>query len=399
MRFTRILLLVAVAAAVAGVLVPSAGALAFPDMPCPVNTGGIIKICPQGETGKAYSLQLQGREGTGCVPYVTFKASGELPPGLTLSSSGLITGTPTQVGERTFWVEMKDIPAAEGGPSWCNESPPNSTQRQFSITVVLGLQIAQRQSVLTPGQLNTPYSLQFSAVGGASPTWTVSSGSLPAGITLNSSTGLLAGTPTATGAYTFKITATAGGRSDSQTYSMSVVEPLKLTAAKPVGEVGIAFQLAPQATGGKQGYTFSLDGVLPAGLSVDNATGAISGKPTAPGAATVKLTVRDALGLTSTLDLHFNIVGRLLITKTPLKAATVGKAYKVTLKSTAGARPRTWLLLGGRPGSLPKGMKLNARTGVISGTPTKSGTYRLRLQVTDALGAHSAAGFVLKVTG
>jgi putative Ig domain-containing protein len=54
-------------------------------------------------------------------------------------------------------------------------------------------------------------------------------------------------------------------------------------------------------------------------------------------------------------------------------------------------------MLGGRPGLLPAGMKLNARTGQLSGTPRKAGTYRLRLQVTDKLGVHSAAGFVLKV--
>ena len=55
------------------------------------------------------------------------------------------------------------------------------------------------------------------------------------------------------------------------------------------------------------------------------------------------------------------------------------------------------IMLGGRPGVLPPGMKLNARTGRLSGTPSKAGTYRLRLQVADKLGAHSAAGFVIRV--
>ena len=91
------------------------------------------------------------------------------------------------------------------------------------------------------------------------------------------------------------------------------------------------------------------------------------------------------------------VAGKLLITKRPLKAAKVGKAYKVTLLARGGVLPRKWNLLGGRPGFLPKGMKLNGRTGVISGTPTKAGTYYLRLQVVDKLGAKSAAPYVLKV--
>jgi putative Ig domain-containing protein len=396
MRFTRFLLLLLAAAAIAGVAVPKANALAFEDTVCPFIPGTLIKLCPQAELGKAYSYQIKGRNGTGCVPYVKFKAIGALPGGLSLASDGTISGVPTQFGEYTFWVGMQDIPHEEGGVDWCSDS--KSTEEQFRIVVLQGIKILQSQGTLTPGQLNTAYNMQFTAAGASSSlVWSVSSGSLPPGLNLNSSTGALTGTPTATGDYGFKITATQDSHSDTQTYSMSVVEPLRLTSPPAVGEVGIALSVAPQASGGKQGYTFTLDGVLPAGLTFDAATGAISGNPTAPAAATVNVTVKDALGLTTTANLRFNIVARLLITKTPLKAAKVGKAYRLFLKSTGGARPRAWVLLGGKPGTFPKGMKLDARTGLISGTPKKAGVYRLRLQVTDALGAHSAAGFVLKV--
>jgi hypothetical protein len=394
MRITRLLLLVVAAAAIAGISVPAANALAFPDSPCPVNNGGTVKICPQGQTGKPYSLQLQGREGTGCVPYVSFKADGSLPAGLTLSSSGLISGTPTQVGESIFWVEMTDIPASQGGPSWCNENPPNSTQRQFSISIVQGLQIQQRQSTLTPAQLNTNYNLQFSASGG-SPTWAVSSGALPPGLTLSSS-GLLSGTPTTQGDYGFKITASDGSRSDTQTYSISVVPKLQISGApRGVAEAGVPFQLAPSATGGKPAYSWSLDGgtTLPAGLSLDAASGAISGTPAAPGHATVQLRVTDSLGLTSTLNVSFTVVPHLLLAKKTLRAATAGAAYSALIAKTGGARPFKWTISGG-----PQGLKLNAR-GQLSGTPRKAGTYRLKVKVTDALGAASTRTYVLKVTG
>jgi hypothetical protein len=388
MRFTRLLLLMVAAAAIAGIVVPSAGALTFPDDVCPVANGTVIKVCPQGEVGKSYSYQIKGRDGTGCVPYVEFKSIGTMPPGLSISSSGLISGTPTGTGEYVFFIQMKDIPSWQGGVFWCGDDA--STEKQFSITIIQGLQIQQRQSALTPGQLTVPYNLQFTATGG-SPTWTASSG-LPAGLTL-SSAGLLSGTPTAAGDYTFKVTATAGSRSDSQTYSMSVVPKLVVGPTKNAAEVGVPFEFAPQASGGKPGYTWNIGGTLPTGLTLNAATGAVTGTPTAPGTFALKLTVKDSLGLTTTVDFPLTVAAQLLVTKASLPAAKVGRAYHATLRATGGLAPRKWRAIG----ALPKGLKLDARTGRITGTPREAGTFRVRFTVTDKLGVHSSAGLILKV--
>jgi hypothetical protein len=394
MRFSRLLLLLVAAAAIAGVLVPAAGALTYPDDICPVRDNTVIKVCPSGETGKAYSYQIKGREGTGCVPEVTFKSVGTMPPGLSISSNGLISGVPNQSGTYVFWINMRDVPSWEGGAPWCSDD--RSTERQFEITIFQGVQIQQRQSVLTPGQLTMPYSLQFSAIGGT-PTWSISSGSLPAGLALSSS-GLLSGTPTATGDFSFKVTASVGSRSDTQTYSMSVVPKLVIGPTNTAAEVGLVYRFVPQATGGKPGYTWTLDGVLPSGLTIDSASGAISGTPTTPLKSSLKLTATDSLGLTSTVAFPLTVAPALLVTKKALPAAKVGSAYRATLRATGGVTPRTWRILGGRPGLLPTGLRLNARTGQITGTPRQAGTFHLRIQVTDKLRAHSALGFVLKVS-
>ena len=145
----RILLLFALAAGVAVVAVPSAGALTFPDDICPVRAGTVIKVCPSGETGKPYTYQLKGRDGTGCVPYVKFSLlNSAVPPGLSLTSDGLISGTPTTPGVYGFWIKMQDD---KGAVSWCNDDA--ATEREFEITIVQGLQINQRESHLPPAQI------------------------------------------------------------------------------------------------------------------------------------------------------------------------------------------------------------------------------------------------------
>jgi hypothetical protein len=380
MRFTKIFFIVV---AVALVVVPAALAIRFTDES--FNT-------PLGETGKAYSHKLDGAGGCGpALPYQFSILSGSLPPGLTLAKSGVISGTPTQGGSYSFWIELSDQnpPSA----SWC---VPADAQRQFSITVVAGLTI--QQNALSPAATNTPYNVQLTASGGGSQVWSLKSGQLPAGLTLSSS-GLISGTPTTIGDSTFVVQVTDVNRTDTETYTLSVVQQLKITPPKSTaGEVGVPFSLALKSTGGRPANTWSVEGTLPAGLSLNAATGDITGTPTAAGPHAVKVRVTDSLGLTDTVDVPLTVAAKLSVVKKLLPAARVGKAFRAKLASRGGVGPLKWNILGGRPGLLPAGIKFNAKTGSFSGTPTRAGLYRLRMQVVDKLGVKSAVGITLKVS-
>jgi putative Ig domain-containing protein len=382
MRFTRVFLLTALFALVA---VPAAFAIRFTDDSYNMPTGTV---------GQPYSKTFGGAGGCGpALPYQYSILSGNLPPGLSLSSGGTIGGTPTAAGNYSFWVNLSDQnpPSAD----WCR---PESAQREFTITVNGGapaVPLSINQAALAPkfATVSAPYSVQLSAAGGGTQTWSVVEGSLPAGLQLSSS-GLISGTPTATGDFTFKVRVSDGTRSATQAYSLSVVQPLKIAAVTvPAGEVAVPFSLGPTVGGGKGGYTWSAAG-LPAGVSLDAATGRLSGSPTAPGSFSVKLTVTDSLGLTDTVDVTLTVAEKLATSTHALRAAKAGRAFALRLATTGGVAPRTWKVVRG---ALPAGVHFSTRTGAFSGTPKRAGKTTLVLQVTDKLGATARVTLKLSV--
>jgi large repetitive protein len=354
------------------VVAPSAFALRFTD-----DSYNI----PAGVAGQPYSKQFNGAGGCGpALPYQYRVLSGSLPPGLSLSSTGLIAGTATSAGSWSFWVELSDQnpPSA----SWCR---PSSAQRQFTITIL------PRAAFL-----NEPFSFQLSSAGGAAKTWSLRAGTLPPGITL-SSTGLLSGTPTVPGDFTFNVQAADGSGSAVQTYSLTIVRRLKITplAAAPTAEVARPLRLHPSASGGKPGYRWSVAGgtTLPPALSLDPDTGAISGQPQRAGSFPLKLAVTDALGLTSTLHLKLAVAAKLAIT-TKAVTAQAGHPIRARFRVSGGVFPLNWTILHG---SLPAGIHLNRQTGGLAGTTPRAGTSKILAQVRDKLDATSQATLLLRV--
>src|SRR6202035_5208543 len=131
------------------------------------------------------------------TPYTWSVNAGTLPPGLSLSSAGVLSRTPTPPGSYPFTVNVID---------------QNNGIATASITLVVRAGLTLTFGTPPTGQVGVPYTDTLTATGGTTPyTWSVSAGTLPAGITLNASTGVLAGTPTVAGTFSFTVTVTDSG--------------------------------------------------------------------------------------------------------------------------------------------------------------------------------------------
>ncbi len=189
---------------------------------------------PGAVVGSSYSQTLQATGGTS--PYTWSVASGSLPSGLSLNSStGVISGMPTQTGASSFTVDATD-----------GESPQHTASQALSITV--GPALAITTASLPSATQNVAYTTTLAASGGASPyTWSIASGSLPSGLSLNPSTGVITGTPTPIGTASFAVRAT-----DGESPVQSATQSLSLTVSQsPVSSVILALSPASVTEGGE----------------------------------------------------------------------------------------------------------------------------------------------------
>ena len=179
-------------------------------------------------------------------------------------------------------------------------------------------------------------------------------------------------------------------RKHSQTYSLTVRQPLKITAPKPFAtvplptawEVGVPFSGKLTPSGGSGTYTYTLAaGSLPTGLALA-ADGTVAGTPRAPGVFRATLRLADSEGRTADYAANFGVAARLAVSTLALRPGKVGRLYRAKVASTGGLLPRKWKIL---KGPLPKGVRFDPALGILSGTPTKAGRYRVTFQVTDGL--------------
>jgi hypothetical protein len=246
---------------------------------------------PNGSNGVAYSQTIVTTGGVAPITYTV--GIGRLPAGLKLNSTGTVIGTPSSSGTSTFTINATDF----GTPPLTVASPI------FTITINPPPPLSITSTSMSNGITGTAYSAAIASSGGVPPlTWSVPPGTLPPGLELNTSSGLISGTPTTAGVYKFfptvtdsaippqKFTSTTG-----VTISVITVAPLQsVTPPLPPGDVAVGYTASLVASGGVAPYTWSItSGQLPSGLKLNSANGTITGIPILSTTANFAVQVED----------------------------------------------------------------------------------------------------------
>ncbi|HWP43417.1 MAG TPA: putative Ig domain-containing protein, partial [Blastocatellia bacterium] len=441
------------------------------------------------------ALYVQVLEATGGqLPYTWSLLAhlGRLPPGMSLTSSGIVGGTPLEEGTYDFTAQVTDAAGATAQKSFTlivgetatlpydsqfiSQSVPTSVQPGQSFNVNLkwlnsgtqtwsgaagfkvrsqnpenntiwGINTVQSAATVPPGQqldltfsataplaagsynfqwqlfqegtgffgqmstgvlvrvlppqagspeIESPSSLetrkgaafrhQLAATGGSPPyLWSMTAGSLPAGISLNPNTGLIAGNAIVTGSFAVTVRVTDTMFRASQKDITIVVDgpPPEVTSANlPSGVRGMAYSVQLSAAGGAPPFRWAISaGGLPSGLALGRNTGIISGVPLATGSFSFTVDVTDSLSRTARKALAIAVVApQLSIEMVEAVEALKGSPFNLQIVAAGGTPPYTWSLASG---SLPEGLTLNAGTGAITGTPRESGTFIVTISVRD----------------
>ncbi len=334
----------------------------------------------------ADTLRAAGGDGD----YTWSVTAGELPDGLELvDSTGVLTGYPTELGTRAITVEV------ESGDG-------QVASRDYTAEVVPGPVNILNDSI-AEGKPGLPYLDTLRAEGGNGIfVWGLGVGSapLPAGITLNPTTGVLSGTPAESGLNLTVFAARAQGTDPpivgEKSLPLLVQFPLVLGPdTLPNAVRGLPYLGQLEAEGGARGYTYTIEeGALPDGLALDLLTGIVSGVPADTGLfeVTYRVTTRD--GEKATAEIPLTVYEPLVVGAGELPSGTVGVAYAETPTVTGGDGTYTWSLTAG---ALPTGLSLNEKTGEISGTPVAEGTFAFNLTVESGDGQVTGEPFSIQV--
>jgi large repetitive protein len=336
---------------------------------------------PTAVAGTPYSFTLSGTGGT--PPYNWIAST--FPPGLSLNPNGTISGTPTTNG--TFNITFR-----------LNDSAQTSVTKALTLTVNPAVISISTTSPLTKGAVGQSYSVTMAVSGGISPhKWTVGTG-VPAGLSLNGTTGVLSGTPTVAGTFNFSVQVTdAAQATASRTFALTIAAPaLTITTVAPLftGTAGVAYAQTFSAAGGTPPYRWSISSGDAGGLTLDAASGTLQGTPQRVGTFSFTIQVADNAGESATQGFSVVIAApQLNITGNASTTAAVGAPYSQRFAATGGTSPYNFSMAGSIPG-----LAFNATTASLEGTPTSGGSFSFTIQATDSRGFAGSRSFTVTVT-
>jgi hypothetical protein len=344
---------------------------------------------PNGTVGASYSQTITASGGTS--PYTFTKSAGTLPAGVSLTTGGVLSGTPTTANTYSFTIKATD-------------SASHTGTRAYSVTVSPANDLTLSPASLPAGTVGTAYSsTTITASGGTSPyTFAKSSGTLPVGLSLSSG-GVLSGTPTTAATYSFTVTATDhnGNHVGSKSYSVTVSPANNLTLAPatlPSGTVGTAYSQTITASGGTSPYTFTkTSGTVPAGLTLSSG-GVLSGTPTTATSYSFTVQATDSIGNHIGSKSYSVTIGASGPTANPDSASTTvcGTVSTNVIANDTGFAPLT---LTGIVSSTKGTASVESSTNVSYTAFGNPGTGVVTYTVTDGHGATANGTLSITISG
>lgn len=338
---------------------------------------------------------LVGVQGTFSVvatgfPACTFSvASGTLPTGLTLDPvTGVISGTPAAgtTGNTLVRIQASNgvgTPSVQNLTISINQAPAFTSENTTNFTV------------------GSPGSFAVKASGFPSVLYSVSSGKLPTGVTLNAVTGLLAGTPAAgtSGVYRVVLQAANGvGTPATQNFTLNVIgQPTIISDNSTTFKVGSQGSFQVVASAFPPATYQVIEGTLPSGITLNATTGVLSG--TAPansgGIYPIKIEATNGVGFPATQDFTLNVNQAPLIESGSKVTFIASTPAQFTFVTTGYPKPVLEVVAG----TLPLGLTLDPQTGILSGTPAASagGSYALRIRASNGVSPDALQNFDITV--
>ncbi|MGC1565097.1 MAG: putative Ig domain-containing protein [Trebonia sp.] len=349
-----------------------------------INTASL----PAATAGVSYSAKLAAAGGI--KPYTWSVTNGALPAGLSLDpATGAISGKPTAPGTAIFRVNVSDA-----------EKPSVSASQGLNITVTVAPLAITTVSVLPGLTSGMPYSVKLAADGGLTPyTWSITQGSLPAGLKLHAATGVISGTPTSGSGSTFTAEvsdaqnppATASATFSLSANTVTVSSPGDQTT---IAGTAVSLQIAAGDSAAGQALTYSATG-LPAGLSISS-SGLISGAPTTPGPYNVKVTATDGTGASGSATFTWTVNPSPVTVTNPGPQQTFTSDPDASLQIMASDSDAGQTLTYSATG-LPPEWSISP-TGLIAGLAEDTGTFNVTVTATDGTGASGSATFTWTVS-
>ena len=313
-------------------------------------------------------------------------------------------------GDKCAWISSgqgaaQDITLTTGSfavqSTWANDFNNGSGGCEVSHAIVSN---GNTVTVTNPGPqsstVGSPVNLQIQASDSAAgQTLTYSATNLPAGLSISGSTGDITGTPTSNGTSSVAVKATdTTGAFGTTSFSWSVSGGNTVTVTNPGSQSSttgspVSLQIHASDSANGQTLTYGASG-LPAGLSINSSSGLVSGTPTAAGTFSPTVTATDTTGAAGSASFSWSVKNAVKVTNPGNQTTHHGTFVSLTIRaSDSGGLKLTF-----SASTLPRGLKINSSTGVISGTPTRTGRWTVTVTATDSTGARGTTTFTWTIT-